>query len=258
MPDDLRPAAAASGDGDPRRYATNLATRPPAAEVSAVALMVRLAREFGTHVHIVHVASAEAAETIARAKAAGIPITGETCPHYLTFDAERIPDGATAFKCAPPIREAIHRSALWRALEIGTLDLIATDHSPAPPSMKTGGDFLAAWGGIASLELSLAAGWSSGPGTTPSQLARWMAAAPARLAGLDARKGRIAPGCDGDLVIWDPSAERTVDAQTLQQRHKLTPYAGRRLRGMVKATFVRGELVAENGRPTGAPRGQRL
>jgi allantoinase len=209
-------------------------------------------------VHIVHVASAEAAETIARAKAAGIPITGETCPHYLTFDAERIPDGATAFKCAPPIREAIHRSALWRALEIGTLDLIATDHSPAPPSMKTGGDFLAAWGGIASLELSLAAVWSSGPGTTPSQLARWMAAAPARLAGLDARKGRIAPGCDGDLVIWDPSAERTVDAQTLQQRHKLTPYAGRRLRGMVKATFVRGELVAENGRPTGAPRGQRL
>ncbi len=141
-------------------YAPYLASRPPVAEATAVEMMVRLAREFGTHVHIVHVACAEAVEVIAGAKAAGVAITAETCPHYLTFAAEDIPDGATEFKCAPPIRGSTHRAALWAALRSGALDLVATDHSPAPPAMKPRGDFARAWGGIASLECALAAMWT--------------------------------------------------------------------------------------------------
>jgi allantoinase len=245
------------------QYTTYLATRSPAAEVAAIRLVARLARECGARVHIVHVASAEAAAAIAAAKSDGVRITAETCPHYLTFDADEIPDGATEFKCAPPIREARHRDALWSALAGGVLDLVATDHSPAPPSMKCRGDFMRAWGGIASLELSLAAVCSgcsaalSGPrsGGDPERvalqmLARWMSEAPAALAGLDTRKGRITEGYDADFVVWDPDAEFTVDPSRLQQRHKLTPYAGRTLRGVVHATYVRGERVWDGTRVT--------
>ena len=242
----------------PSVYATYLATRPPEAEVDAIRMIARLAREFGTRVHIVHVASAEAAEEVARAKAAGVAISAETCPHYLTFDAEEIADGATEFKCAPPIREARHRQALWDALAAGTLDLIASDHSPAPPALKCPGDFMRAWGGIASLELSLAAVWSSSREVDPSVVSRWMSEAPARLAGLGDRKGRIAPGYDADLVVWNADAEWTVDATRLQQRHTLTPYAGRRLRGRVQTTFVRGTRVWDAGRLTSAAAGQLL
>ena len=249
------------------QYSRYLATRPPEAEVAAIQMMVRLAREFGVHVHIVHVACAEAVAEIARAKAEGVRITAETCPHYLTFVAEEIPDGATEFKCAPPIREARHREALWDGLRSNALDLVATDHSPALPAMKCRGDFMRAWGGIASLELSLAATWT----TLNSQdsklsvqslelmdLARWLSAAPAALAGLGARKGRIAEGCDADLVVWDPDAEWRVDASRLQQRHKLTPYAGRRLRGVVHATYLRGDRVWADGCLTRATSGQLL
>jgi allantoinase len=247
----------------PSAYAAYLATRPPQAEVEAIRLVVRLAREFGTRVHIVHVASAEAAQEIAGAKAEGVAITAETCPHYLTFAAEQIPDGATEFKCAPPIRAARHREALWAALGDGTLDLIATDHSPAPPALKCAGDFMKAWGGIASLELSLAAVWDAVAGRarlrpSATTVARWMAAAPASLAGLSARKGRIAIGCDADFVVWDPEGRRTVDASTLQQRHKLTPYAGRTLQGTVHATFVRGACVWAGGRLARAHAGNLL
>ncbi len=250
------------------QYTLYLATRPPEAEVDAVRMMIRLAREFNARVHIVHVACAEAADEIARAKAEGVPITAETCPHYLTFAADEIRDGATEFKCAPPIREARHRDALWRALQQGVLDLVATDHSPAPPAMKCPGDFMRAWGGIASLELSLAAVWSgvmSHVGADPrvglgadtrvrpheieyTALARWMSAAPAMLCGLADRKGRIAAGYDADLVIWDPDAEFTVDASRLHQRHPITPYAGRTLRGVVRTTILRGERVWDGDR----------
>jgi allantoinase len=252
-----------------RRY---LASRPPAAERIAVDLMIRLAREFNAHVHIVHVACAEAVEAIARAKANGVRITAETCPHYLTFTAGDVRDGATEFKCAPPIREALHRQALWDGLYSGALDLVATDHSPAPPAMKRqgsgrlsgerGGDFITAWGGIASLELSLAAVFTAfdverrlqpGDGavdhSTLRKVAQWMSAAPAELAHLGARKGRIAVGYDADLVIWDPDAEWIVEPARLQQRHKLTPYAGRMLRGAVRETYLRGQRVWSHGAP---------
>jgi len=226
-------------------YRAWLESRPPRAEVEAIRLVARVAREFGARVHIVHVSSADAVEAIRAARADGVVITAETCPHYLTFAAEEIPAGATEFKCAPPIREGRHRAALRDGLAQGALDFVATDHSPSPPSMKIPGDFMRSWGGIASLELSLAATWSSVIqrfGAAEAGLkacATFLSEAPARLAGL-ARKGRIAEGYDADLVIWDPAAEWTVDASRLQQRHKLTPYAGRTLRGRVRATYLRG------------------
>jgi allantoinase len=226
-------------------YEAYLASRPPEAEVEAIRMMIRLAREFGTRVHIVHVACAEAVEEISRAKMDRVPITAETCPHYLTFAGEEIAEGATEFKCAPPIRDARHRDALWRGLHSGALDLVATDHSPAPPALKCAGDFLRAWGGIASLEMSLAA--VSIGGASYEEIVRWMSAAPAALAGFS-RKGRIAEGCDADLIVFDPDAEWTVDPARLQQRHKLTPYAGRRLRGAVRTTLVRGVRVWDDER----------
>ena len=249
---------------NPQSYRSYLETRPPAAEVTAIDLMVRLAQEFDTRVHIVHVASAEAVDAVARAKARGVSITAETCPHYLTFTADAIPDGATAFKCAPPIREARHRDALWNGLRGGALDLVATDHSPAPPSMKCPGDFMRAWGGIASLELSLAAVWTrlrasrfGGQAGSAMNLASWMSERPAALAGLE-RKGQIAAGFDADLAVWNPEEYWTVDPGTLQQRHKMTPYAGRRLCGRVQTTFVRGVRVWDDGRIVSPPTGQLL
>jgi allantoinase len=222
--------------------------------------MIRLAEEFQTRVHIVHVSSAEGVAAIASAKARAVRITAETCPHYLTFAADEIGDGATEFKCAPPIRDASHRTALWAGLFSGALDMIATDHSPAPPVLKTAGDFTRAWGGIASLEVSLAATYTSLKAQLSAlnaekskesvllSLARWMSAAPASLAGLGEHKGRIAEGFDADLVVWDPAQEFRVDASHLQQRHKLTPYAGRSLFGTILTTFVRGERVWDNNR----------
>jgi allantoinase len=236
--------------GRVERYRDYEATRPPHAERAAIHLMARLARQTGARVHIVHVSSAAGADELTAARAGGAPITGETCPHYLTMTDDEIPDGATEFKCAPPIRSASDRDALWRALENGAIDLVATDHSPAPPSMKCRGDFVRAWGGIASLELSLAAVWTRARERkcALSDLAAWLSAAPAALAGLSGRKGRIAPGYDADLVVWDPEGAFTVDAGRLQQRHKFTPYAGRRLRGVVHATYLRGERVWDRGR----------
>jgi allantoinase len=232
--------------GGSREYAAYLASRPVAAEQSAIQLLVRLMDEWPARVHVVHLSSAQSLPIVREARARGLPLTVETCPHYLTFAAEQIPDGATEFKCAPPIREAAERDALWAALIAGEIDLVASDHSPCSPAMKeTDGDFFAAWGGIASLELALAAVWTGARarGEAPERLAAWMSAGPARLAGLEARKGALAEGLDADVVVWDPESSFVVDAARLQQRHPVTPYAGRQLFGVVRATYVGGTLV---------------
>lgn len=251
--------AAGAAAGDPRRYATWLASRPEAAELEAIELLLALSRETGCRVHIVHLAAAAALPTLKAAREGGAAITVETCPHYLTFAAEEIADGATAFKCAPPLRDRANRDRLWDGLERGIIDLVASDHSPAPVHLKQleRGDFMTAWGGIASLELSLAATWTGAQarGHGLVDLSRWMSNEPARLAGLD-RKGRIAPGCDADLVIFDAEAEWTVDPARLRQRHPITPYAGRTVRGVVRQTFVRGGCVYENGRFAERPEGR--
>jgi allantoinase len=253
------PARLREPSGDPRCHATWLDSRPPECEHAAIRLLVRLARASGACVHVVHLASADGLPLLAEARAGGVAVTVETCPHYLTFAAEEIPDGATAFKCAPPIRGRGHRERLWKGLAAGAVDLIATDHSPAPPALKRldDGDFVRAWGGIASLQLGLAAVWTgaSARGLPMQMLARWLSASPARLAGLSGQKGAIAPGRDADLVIWDPDAEATVDAATLYHRHAVTPYHGLRLRGAVQTTMLRGQVVFEDGKSTSAPLG---
>ncbi|MDB4946632.1 MAG: Allantoinase [Labilithrix sp.] len=246
---------------DPRSYHTFLKSRPRAAENAAVELVLRLARETGARAHIVHLSSSDALATIKRARDAKVPLTVETCPHYLTFAAEEIPDGATAFKCAPPIRESSNRELLWEALREGMIDQVVTDHSPSSAEMKCSGsgDFMKAWGGISSLQIGLAAVWTGARsrGRTVRDLVEWMSAAPARLAGLDGRKGAIATGHDADLVFWDPEAAHVIDAATLEHRHKITPYQGRTLLGQVHRTILRGETIYERGQGfTGAPRGQ--
>jgi allantoinase len=245
-PPALRPIPATS---DTRAYATWLESRPPGAEIDAIAILISLCREFHTRIHIVHLAAAEAVPMRRAARAEHLPITVETCPHYLTFAAEEIRDGATLFKCAPPIRGRANRDALWQALVDGDIDLIATDHSPCPPALKAEADFVAAWGGIASLELSLPVVWTGAAsrGIPLFRVAEWVSSAPAALAGLHSRKGVIAPGRDADFVIWDPDAEFVVDEPRLRQRHKRTPYAGRRLRGRVAETYVRGDVVYRDG-----------
>jgi allantoinase len=243
-------------------YATWLASRPRDAENEAITLLLRLSREFGARVHIVHLASSDALSQLQSAKRGGALVSVETCPHYLTFAAEEIAGGATEFKCAPPIRERGNREMLWAALGDGTIDLIASDHSPCPPEMKLceKGDFLRAWGGIASLQISLAAVWTQARarGYALTRVARWMCEGPAGLAGLQKRKGAIAAGHDADLLIFDPDATFRVDPEHLHHRHKLTPYAGRELFGEVQATFVRGQKVFEQGAFADAPTGRVL
>ncbi len=247
---------------NPRAYATWLCSRPPDAEHRAIDLMVRLARAFNASVHIVHLASADAVPAIAAARAAGVAITVETCPHYLTFAADDIEDGATAWKCAPPIRERAHRERLWHALAAGEIDLIATDHSPAPPALKhlDDGDFLQAWGGVASLQLGLSAVWTGARqrGVPIERIATWLASNPARLAGLDRVKGSIAEGRNADLVVFDPDAEYAVDATALYHRHAVTPYHRARLIGRVQLTLLRGEIIFADGKCDGLPSGQLL
>jgi allantoinase len=237
--------------GDPRSYATWLACRPPAAEHHAIEMLIGMAAEYGVHVHIVHLASADALPALRAARARGVRVTVETCPHYLTFAAEDIADGATAFKCAPPIRERAHRERLWQALDQGDIDLIASDHSPAPAALKCleEGDFLRAWGGVASLQLAFAIVWTGAKarGIPIERVVGWMAEGPAALAGLAAAKGRIAPGADADLVFWDPDAESRVDPAKLHHRHPVTPYAGMVLHGQVRRTLLRGRIVFEDG-----------
>lgn len=232
--------------GGSRSYAAYLASRPPEAEVEAVRLLVRLAEEYGALLHVVHVSSAQTVSVIREARARGVRLSAETCPHYLTFAAEEIADGATELKCAPPIRYRSERDGLWRALMSDDIQLVASDHSPCPPAMKqTNGDFFRAWGGIASLQLSLPAVWTygRGRGVTLQQLASWMCEHTASLAGLANRKGRIAPGFDADLTIWNPDESFRVEPAALRHRHAITPYAGRDLYGVVHETYVGGRCV---------------
>jgi allantoinase len=233
-------------DAAGRRYADFLASRPRAAEDTAIAGLLELAEQTGARVHVLHLSSANALPMIARAKAAGLPITAETCPHYLTLTAEEVPDGDTRFKCCPPVREAGNRDALWAGLADGVIDAVVSDHSPSTEDLKRldTGDFGAAWGGIASLQLGLPVVWTEsrrrGHGLT--DVLTWMSARPAALAGLTG-KGGIAPGADADLVVFAPDEPFTVDVGRLYHRNPVTPYAGRALTGAVRATWLRGKLI---------------
>lgn len=251
MPGPIERAERDLADCDPQGYQTFLRSRPPASENEAVALMIELCRETGARVHIVHHSSAEALPLLRAARAEGLPLTVETCPHYLTFAAEDIPDSATHFKCCPPVRERANREQLWAALAEGVIDMVVSDHSPCTPALKLmdEGDFLAAWGGIASLQFGLPVMWTQARarGFGLRDLTRWMSEAPARLAGLDHRKGRLAAGYDADLVIWQPEAEFQVVPDGIHHRHKITPYSGLNLRGVVATTLVRGVKVYERG-----------
>ena len=249
-------------NADWRKYSTYLASRPDAAEMDAIAMLVRLAEEFDTPIHIVHLASAQALPLLASARKRGLPITVETCVQYLWFAAEEIPDGATEFKCAPPIRKAANREALWDALNEGLIDIVTTDHSPCPPAMKRReeGRWDLAWGGIASLGLALPVLWTAMArrGIGIEKLGEWMAAAPARLAGLTGRKGALAAGSDADFVVFNPDTKWTVTEEHLHFRHKLSPYLGADLQGQVLETWLRGEQVYDASRFVGKPRGREL
>ena len=240
------PACLATPREASSKYSDYLESRPVEAEHSAIELMVKLMKWCPTPVHIVHLSSATSLDIIRGARDRGLPLTVETCPHYLTFAAEEIPDGATEYKCAPPIRSSVERDALWKALIDGDIDLIASDHSPCPPSMKeSDGNFFGCWGGIASLQLSLSAVWTQARarGAGPEQIIQWMSVAPARLAGLANKKAAIAKGYDADIAIWNPDATFVVEPRALLHRHPVTPYAGRVLSGRVESTFVNGERV---------------
>jgi allantoinase len=247
---------------DPREYAAYLASRPASFEIDAIQLLIRLCRDTGAAIHVVHLSSAEALPALAEARRAGLPLTVETCPHYLFFAAEDVPAGRTEFKCSPPIRERANRERLWEGLDRGTIDMVVSDHSPCTPALKglEDGDFLKAWGGIASLELRLPVMWTEARrrGFTLAQLATWTCERPAALAGLGRRKGRITAGYDADLVVIDPDAAFTVEAETLRHRHPLTPYRGHRLTGRVEQTILRGALVYDRGALPSAPRGEAL
>jgi allantoinase len=257
--EDAATIAGAAPAGGTRSYAGFLRTRPDEAETIAVARVLEIARRTGVRAHILHVSSAGVLPLLAAARAEGLPVTAETCPHYLALAAEDIPGGATEFKCCPPIRAHANSDRLWDGLLSGTIDCVVSDHSPCPPALKrqADGDFIAAWGGIASLQLALPVAWTAGRerGCSVADLARWMSAAPARIAGL-ADKGGIAVGRDADLVAFAPDAEFTVEPGLLAHRHPLTPYAGRRLTGVVRRTWLRGREIYP--RPAGRPDGRLL
>jgi allantoinase len=251
-PTQIAEARGPSGlDGEPRSYRRYLASRPPESETRAVEMLVELCRKTGCRTHIVHVSSKESLSLIANAKSQLSGFSAETCPHYLTFSAEEIADGATEFKCAPPIRERADRDALWRGLQEGVLDLVASDHSPAPPELKSlqEGNFAKAWGGIAGLQVQLPAVWAGARERDCSlvDVAKWMCEMPAKLAGIEDQKGEIAPGMDADFIVLDADTLWTVGGNELEHRHKATPYDGRSVRGVVLATFVRGKQVFSSG-----------
>lgn len=244
------------------RYSTYLQSRPEEAELAAIRLLLALCREYKFRLHIVHLSASQALSELEEARAEGLPVSVETCPHYLHFCAEEIPDGATLCKCAPPIRSHENREKLWQGLKYGIINLIATDHSPCPPAMKRleERNFRTAWGGISGLSLALPVIWTeaSRRGFTLMDLARWMSDEPAKLAGCNSRKGRIAEGCDADFVIFEPDREFVVTEDRLYYRHPLSGYLGEKLRGVVKATYLRGQPVFSGGQFCGQARGQEV
>lgn len=249
-------------DADWVQYATYLASRPDEAELQAVHLMIDLCRQYKFRLHIVHLATAQAIDALRAARVAGLPITVESCPHYLHFAAEEIADGATLFKCAPPIRSRANRELLWQGLQDGTIDMIVTDHSPCPPTMKRAEDgrFDLAWGGIASLSVALPIVWSEcrARGRSLDDLVRWMSAAPAALAGISNQAGTLAAGRDANFVVFDPDASFRVTTEKLHYRHAVSPYLGEELTGVVRSTYLRGEQVFHDGEIIGEPQGREL
>jgi allantoinase len=238
-----------------REYQGFLASRPPAAEQRAIATLLDLAGQTGARVHVLHLSSAAALPALAAARRRGVRVTAETCPHYLSFAAAEIPDGATQFKCCPPIRDAANRDALWRGLRAGEIDCVVSDHSPCTTDLKhlDTGDFATAWGGIASLQLGLPAVWTAARarGIPLADVVGWMATRPAALAGLT-RKGALAPGRDADLCVFAPDDSFVVDAATLAHRNPVSAYHGQRLTGVVRRTWLRGAPT------TGGPSGRLL
>ncbi|MGW7425935.1 allantoinase AllB [Streptomyces sp. NPDC054813] len=249
--------AAAPQHGGPR-YADFLASRPRDAEDTAIAQLIAQAKRLHARVHVLHLSSSDALPLIAEAKRDGVRITVETCPHYLTLTAEEVPDGASEFKCCPPIRESANQDLLWQALADGTIDCVVTDHSPSTADLKTA-DFATAWGGISGLQLSLPAVWTEARrrGHGLEDVVRWMSARTAALVGLDDRKGAIAPGRDADFAVLAPDATFTVDPADLQHRNRVTAYAGKTLYGVVRSTWLRGERIVADGAFT-APKGRLL
>jgi len=245
---------------DWRKYSTYLRSRPDAAEIEAIALLIGLAEELQTPIHIVHLSSTQALPLLKDARERGVPVTVETCAHYLWFEAAKIPDGATQYKCAPPIRDVANREALWNALNEGLIEMVITDHSPCPPEMKRREEqrWDLAWGGIASLGLALPVLWTGMKqrGIAMERIAEWMAAAPARLAGMSGRKGAIAVGADADFAVFDPDARWTVTTSDLRFRHKISPYLGAELQGRVLETWLRGAPVFRAGSHIGEARGK--
>jgi allantoinase len=260
LPGPIDRATPTLASADWSRYATYLESRPDEAELSAIRLMLSLSREYGFRLHIVHLSTSQALPELSAARAAGIAVTVETCPHYLHLSAETIPDGATLSKCAPPIRSRENCEKLWQGLRDKTIDLVVTDHSPCPPAMKrlAEGNFQTAWGGIASLSVALPLMWTeaSERGFTLADVAAWMAEAPARLAGCGNRKGRIAAGYDADFVVFEAEREFVVTEDKLHYRHPVSPYLDETLRGVVKATYLRGSLVFAEGEFPGEPGGR--
>ena len=262
LPDCIDAATKNVAKADWTQYPTYLQSRPEESEISAITLLISLCREYKFRLHIVHLSARQALPVLRAARLEGLPISVETCPHYLHFQAEAISRGATQFKCAPPIRGAENREQLWSALKDGTLDLVATDHSPCPPEMKrfAEGIFRTAWGGIPSLSVALPVMYTEAlaRGFSLTDIARWMAEAPAKLVGCQLQKGKIAAGYDADLVVFDEASEFLVTRDRLHHRHSFSPYLDEKLKGEVKATYVRGRLVFANNAFHGEPEGREL
>ncbi len=232
----------------PSQYAAYLASRPAKWEEDAIRLMIQLAEETGCAVHIVHLSAASAIDQLRDARARGIPITAETCPHYLCLDAESIADNATECKCAPPIRDKANREHLWQGLQTGDIDFVVSDHSPCTLALKHG-DFASAWGGISGIQFGLPLIWTAMRQRQCgiAQVASWMSERPAQFAGLSGQKGRIAPGHDADFAVFDPDDEYVIKREAIAFRNPISPYVGERVAGRVLQTFVRGQCVYRDG-----------